>query len=112
MPSKVIISSLRNAVALDIDLSEGHIYWTDIVYDNIQRAMLNGPNNRTVETIIQVDVESPEGIAIDWVGRKLYWTDLLPGKIEVAELDGRNRAVLISENVTRPRAIVVHPKER
>lgn len=112
MLSEVLISSLPNAVALDIDLSEGRIYWTDIVHDNIQRALLGESNNRSLETVIQFNLESPEGIAIDWVGKKLYWTDRLPGKIEVAELDGKNRAVLISEDVYQPRAIVVDPKTR
>ena len=87
------------------------IYWTDIVHDSIQRAKI-GAHNNSFETVIQFNLESPEGIAVDWIGRKLYWTDRSPGKVEVSELDGRNRAVLISENVKRPRAIVVHPKYR
>lgn len=87
------------------------VYWTDINQDKIQRANI-GTHNQSLENVIQYNLESPEGIAVDWIGKKLYWTDRIPGKIEVSELNGRNRAILISENVHRPRAIVVHPKDR
>lgn len=106
-----MINELRNAVAIDIDIVQGIVYWTDVEHDSLQRAKI-GAHNNSFETVIQFNLESPEGIAVDWVGRKIYWTDRYPGKIEVSELDGRNRAVLISENVQRPRAIVVHPKYR
>ena len=109
--SSVLINELPNAVAIDSDIENGMVYWTDIVHDSIQRAKI-GVDNSSFETVIQFNLESPEGIAVDWIGRKLYWTDRSPGKVEVSELDGRNRAVLISVNVKRPRAIVVHPEYR
>jgi hypothetical protein len=96
---------------MDIDIQQGMVYWTDIVHDSIHRAKI-GAHNNSFEIVTQFNLESPEGIAVDWIGRKLYWTDGTPGKIEVSELNGRNRAVLISENVQRPRAIVVHPEYR
>ena len=109
--SRVLINELPNAVAIDIDIEQGMIYWTDIAHDSVQRAKI-GTNNNTFEIVIQFNLESPEGIAIDWIGRKVYWTDRTPGKIEVSELDGRNRAVLVNENIKTPRAIAVHPRYR
>ena len=109
--STVLINDLSNAVAIDIDFEQGMVYWTDIAHDSLQRAKI-GAHNNSFETVIQFNLESPEGIAIDWIGKKLYWTDRSPGKVEVSELDGKNRAVLISKNIQRPRAIVVHPQYR
>lgn len=55
------------------------------------------------------DVHTPDGIAIDWVGRKMYWTDGGFNMIEVAELDGGNRLTLFNMDLQEPRAIVVDP---
>lgn len=49
---------------------------------------------------------------MDWVGRNLYWTDYILETIEVSKLDGTHRTVLISENVTNPRGLVLDPRDR
>ena len=109
--SRVLFNELPNAVAIDFDIEQEMVYWTDIHHDSLHRAKIEAEDN-SYETVIKFNLASPEGIAVDWVGSKLYWTDRTPGKIEVSELDGRNRAVLVSEDVQNPRAIVVHPKYR
>lgn len=53
-----------------------------------------------------------ESLAVDWVGRNLYWTDYVLETIEVSKLDGTHRTVLVSENVTNPRGLVVDPRDR
>lgn len=59
--------------------------------------------------IVDTSLESPAGLAIDWVTNKLYWTDAGTDRIEVANTDGSMRTVLIWENLDRPRDIVVEP---
>lgn len=49
---------------------------------------------------------------MDWVGRNLYWTDYVLETIEVSHLDGTHRTVLVSENVTNPRGLVLDPRNR
>lgn len=51
-----------------------------------------------------------ESIAVDWIGRNLYWTDFILETLEVSRLDGSHRTVLISENVTNPRGLVLDPR--
>lgn len=53
-----------------------------------------------------------ESLAVDWVGRNLYWTDYVLETIEVSKLDGTHRTVLVSENVTNPRGLVLDPRNR
>lgn len=60
--------------------------------------------------IFDSGVTVTESIAVDWVGRNLYWTDYILETIEVAKLDGSHRAVLLSENVTNPRGLVLDPR--
>lgn len=56
------------------------------------------------------DINSPEGLAVDWISRRLYWTDSSKDIIEVASLDNpRQRAVLISKGLVNPRGIAVDP---
>ena len=59
--------------------------------------------------VFLLDLESPEGIAIDHLGRTLFWTDSMKDRIEVASLDGTKRRVLIDTNLVNPRAIIVDP---
>ena len=54
-------------------------------------------------------LESPAGLAIDWVSKKLYWTATGTDRIEVANLDGTQRTVLVWEGLDRPRDILVDP---
>ncbi len=70
--------------------------------------MLKGSNQTT---LISSGLDTPEGMALDWVARKLYWTnDISPSDtIEVSELDGSNRMVLMYGGMDTPNDIVVHP---
>ena len=52
---------------------------------------------------------SPEGVAVDWLGRTIYWTDSGKDTIEVASLTKQYRKTLISEGLDNPRGIAVHP---
>ena len=56
-----------------------------------------------------IGLSSPEGLAVDWVSRTLYFTDSALDRIEVSDLDGNYRKVLISDNLTNPRSIVLEP---
>lgn len=64
------------------------------------------------EQIFDSGVTVTESLAVDWVGRNLYWTDYVLETIEVSKLDGTYRTVLVSENVTNPRALVLDPRDR
>lgn len=54
-------------------------------------------------------LSKPEGIAYDWTAKNIYWTDQGRKVIGVARHDGSYQKVLISVDVAKPRAIVVHP---
>ena len=56
-----------------------------------------------------MEVDQPDGIAVDWVARNIYWTDTGTDRIEVARLNGTSRKVLVSERLYEPRAIVLDP---
>lgn len=61
------------------------------------------------EVLIDEQLHSPEGLAVDWVHRHIYWTDSGSKTISVATVDGRRRRTLFSRDLSEPRAIAVDP---
>lgn len=60
--------------------------------------------------IFFIDIQSPEGLAVDWVARNIFWTDSKKLTIEVANLDTKVRKVLFKrDGIFNPRGIAVHP---
>ena len=61
------------------------------------------------KVIASNSLESPTGLAVDWINEKVYWTDVGTDKIEVSNFDGSQRSVVIWSGMERPRDIVVDP---
>ena len=101
--------NISRPVAVDYDPFEGKIYWTDVHLKLVARAF---PNGSSVEVIAHNNVETPDGLAVDYIGRNLYWTDTGTSKIEVARLDGSSRRSLITSGIESPRAILLDIAER
>lgn len=68
----------------------------------------------TAEQVILIDsqLNSPEGLAIDWVHKNIYWTDSGNKTISVATADGSRRRTLFNRDLSEPRAIAVDPTRR
>ncbi|KAL4225514.1 Low-density lipoprotein receptor-related protein 4 [Mactra antiquata] len=103
-----ILQGLENAIALDFHHEKGYVYWSDVTLDKIKRAYLNGSG---IKEVVAYGLESPGGVAVDWIHNILFWTDSGTSRIEVSNLDGDHRKVLLWENLEKPRAIAVHPGE-
>lgn len=108
------VSHLTNAVALDFDYKNSCIYWSNITPVGSAIKRLCSKKNDTQgsqqkQTLHSSTVQSPDGLAVDWVSGNLYFCDKMKDTIEVSKLDGLYRKVLIRENLQEPRAIVVNP---
>lgn len=111
----IVVVGLLDAIAVDFSYEDGFIFWTDVSVEKIKRISMTGsPDSRKVEDVVSVGLKKPEGLAVDWVGKKLYWTDCRDSdwetnRIEVANFDGSYRKVLFWKNLGLPRAIAVDP---
>ncbi|KRT81543.1 EGF-like domain containing protein [Oryctes borbonicus] len=103
-----LLKGLHNAIALDYHYKKKLIFWSDVSIDVIKRAFINGTNIRDV---IKWGLESPGGVALDWVHDLLFWTDSGTRRIEVSTLNGKERAIIAANDLDKPRAIAVHPGE-
>ncbi|XP_053385857.1 low-density lipoprotein receptor-related protein 2-like [Mercenaria mercenaria] len=102
-----IADDFGNAVAMDILYDENMLYFTDVTAKQIKRMTINGS---VTETVIDHGIKSPEGLAIDWVGRKLYWIDAKRVAMYVSELNGTSVKTLLKKTILRrPRALVLNP---
>ena len=70
------VEQLQDARALDFDFEKSMVYWTDTAKHGkiIRRANIKNKPVK-IETVLSKDLVRPDGIAVDWVGRKIYWTD-------------------------------------
>ena len=102
-----LVPGQRGAIALDYDFESGYIFWTDVINETINRAKMD--ENPKVDVLVKIDLDTPDGIAVDWINKKLYWTDTGTDMIEVSDFNGTKRLELIKTGLEEPRAIVVHP---
>lgn len=133
IPSFITVS-LTAAVLQRLSSSNTAIYWCCRESATAMHAPQGVTLSPSLQVVVDTSLESPAGLAIDWLTNKLYWTDAgekprhvssshsrLPpvdvpvsgfsgtDRIEVSNADGSMRTVLIWENLDRPRDIVVDP---
>uniref|UniRef100_A0A8C1G3G7 Low density lipoprotein receptor-related protein 8, apolipoprotein e receptor n=1 Tax=Cyprinus carpio TaxID=7962 RepID=A0A8C1G3G7_CYPCA len=107
-----VVPTLKNAVALDVDVSTNKMYWCDLYHRKIFSAYINKASDASQQiTLIDTALHSPEGLAMDWVHKNIYWTDSGDKTISVATSDGKKRKVLIDTELGEPRAIAVDPRQ-
>ncbi|XP_057402185.1 low-density lipoprotein receptor-related protein 8 isoform X10 [Balaenoptera acutorostrata] len=105
-----LIPMLKNVVALDVEVATNRIYWCDLSYRKIYSAYMDKASDPTEqEVLIDEQLHSPEGLAVDWVHKHIYWTDSGNKTISVATVDGGRRCTLFSHDLSEPRAIAVDP---
>ncbi|KAI2517199.1 LDL receptor related protein 8, partial [Homo sapiens] len=92
-----LIPMLKNVVALDVEVATNRIYWCDLSYRKIYSAYMDKASDpKEQEVLIDEQLHSPEGLAVDWVHKHIYWTDSGNKTISVATVDGGRRRTLFS----------------
>ncbi|XP_048032997.1 pro-epidermal growth factor [Megalobrama amblycephala] len=94
-------------IAVDYDPVQKRVYFAEKGLKRIERASLDGGFR---EMLFSTGLDSPEGLAVDWVHRKLYWTDRGLSSISRSSLNGLDREIFIDKDIQKPRGIALHPQ--
>ncbi|KAE8285591.1 Pro-epidermal growth factor [Larimichthys crocea] len=100
-------------IALDYDPVQNNVYFASTSQKTIERVDLNTGSR---DILVSDGLDSPEGLAIDWVHRRMYWTDKRKlfwtdigshPAVESASLKGKDRVVIASTNLVSPSGLTV-----
>uniref|UniRef100_A0A8C9SXP4 Low-density lipoprotein receptor-related protein 2 n=1 Tax=Scleropages formosus TaxID=113540 RepID=A0A8C9SXP4_SCLFO len=94
------------AVGVDFHYHLNRVFWTDTIQNKVFSVDMDGSH---MEVVLNVSVDYPENLAVDWVNNKLYVVEGVVNRIDMADLDGKNRVTLIAENLGNPRGLAVDP---
>jgi len=108
--TQAVVDSTRAATFLDFHYSAKQIFWTDSAEKRIYRSKMNsGEFGR--KTVVNGDIGSTDGIAVDWVYNNLYWVNGMKRTISVTNFDGEFQANVVDTDLQKPRSIAVYPKK-
>jgi low-density lipoprotein receptor-related protein 4 len=100
------IDGVHGAVVIDFHYEHNLLFYADVNADAVKR--VNMKNFNDVKTIVSSDLNTPNGIAVDWMADNLYWSDAEHRMIEVSRLDGSNRKTLINQTVPDVRSLIIY----
>uniref|UniRef100_A0A8C0BES2 LDL receptor related protein 2 n=1 Tax=Buteo japonicus TaxID=224669 RepID=A0A8C0BES2_9AVES len=105
---RTLVQSQNRGVAVGVDFHFylHRIFWTDTVQDKVFSINIDGSD---FQEVLNVSVDTPENLAVDWVNNKLYVVETSVNRIDMVNLDGTNRVTLIAENLGNPRGIALDP---
>lgn len=100
------IESIYGAVVVDYHFDKNYLFYADVNADAIKR--INMKNYNDVKTIVSTGLNTPNGIAVDWVADNLYWSDSALKIIEVSRLDGSYRRTLLRTDLDDVRSMILY----
>jgi hypothetical protein len=98
---EILFAGLPEPIDVDLDLENGHIYWTDRGDDTINRAPIEVPAGATASTredreVLIEGVREAIGVTLDLERGKLYFTGGTGGRVGMANLDGSGLVDLLT----------------
>ncbi|MCI4378615.1 hypothetical protein PGIGA_G00218000, partial [Pangasianodon gigas] len=106
--SRVLVHSENRGVVVGVDFHYQlqRVFWTDTIQNKVFSVDMDGSHLRV---ILNVSVDYPENLAVDWVNNKLYVVEASVNRIDMVDFDGNNRVTLIAENLGNPRGLALDP---
>ncbi|XP_041433100.1 low-density lipoprotein receptor-related protein 2 isoform X2 [Xenopus laevis] len=106
--SRILVQSRNRGVAVGVDFhfQLRRVFWTDTVQNKVFSVDIDGSN---VREVLNISIETPENLAVDWVSNKIYVVETSIKRIDMVDLDGQNRITLIAEDLGNPRGIALDP---
>uniref|UniRef100_A0A4W4GV52 Low-density lipoprotein receptor-related protein 2 n=1 Tax=Electrophorus electricus TaxID=8005 RepID=A0A4W4GV52_ELEEL len=105
---RTLIHSQNRGVAVGVDFHYQlqRVFWTDTIQNKVFSVDMDGSH---LQVILNVSVDYPVNLAVDWINNKLYVVEGSVNRIDMVDLDGNNRITLIAENLGNPRGLALDP---
>lgn len=91
------------------------LIWSDVSKEQIMKCTIKENDEKIFEcagdsvVLIDKNISTPDGLAVDWVHGLLFWTDTGLDTISVYDLKTSKRKILFNTSLEEPRAIAVDP---
>ena len=72
--SILLPSAFTNAMAMDFHYGNKKLYVSDVVTKKLYSVDLS-TSSLDIDILLDVGLDVPEGLAVDWINNNLYWTD-------------------------------------
>ncbi|XP_076114482.1 low-density lipoprotein receptor-like isoform X1 [Mytilus galloprovincialis] len=105
---ETLVDGLSRPVSVDF-YKDKYVYWSDVSIQQIARSEIKDGMMIKKQVIVKEDIDTPDGIAIDWIHDHLYWTDTGLNNIQVSNLEGDKKATIIDNDLDEPRGIALDP---
>ncbi|CAL4129068.1 unnamed protein product, partial [Meganyctiphanes norvegica] len=110
-----IVSKEAKIIGLDFDARKEYIYYS--IFNSVNKTR-TGPgviyrvkrNGTARQSLLASQNSTFEGLALDWASSNLYYIDSPKGTLNVLYTEDSSNHKVLLNNLSRPRAIVVHPK--
>ncbi|KAI2660889.1 Low-density lipoprotein receptor-related protein 2 [Labeo rohita] len=106
--ARTLVESQNRGVAVGVDFHYQlqRVFWTDTIQNKVFSVDMDGSR---LQVVLNVSVDYPENLAVDWVNNKLYVVEASVNRIDMVDLDGSNRVTLIAEHLGNPRGLALDP---
>nr|XP_008195317.2 PREDICTED: LOW QUALITY PROTEIN: prolow-density lipoprotein receptor-related protein 1 [Tribolium castaneum] len=100
-----------NPLSIVLDPGRGVMYWADwsSIYPNKGRIHVVNMDGKNLKDFVEVNIDWPSGLTIDFVEKRLYWSDRHLRKIESVDFNGVNRRVELAKVMETPFGLALGP---
>lgn len=101
----VLFDRIDRPRALALDSIHGYMFWTQ--WGKSAGIYLAGLDASGKETLVNMNIEWPNGLTFDTIKSRVYWCDAKLDKIEYYDMVNKSRHLLLEDNIFHPYSISV-----
>lgn len=100
-----------NPFSIVVDPSRGVMYWAEwsSIFPNKGRIHVVDMDGKNLKDFVEVNIDWPSGLTLDFVEKRLYWCDRHLRKIESVDFNGGNRRVELAKGMETPFGLALGP---
>nr|AHL26192.1 vitellogenin receptor [Pandalus japonicus] len=100
----VLLEDLPSPRAIQLDIRNRIMFWTDLSRLRIEKASMDGSHRRV---LVSTGLGIPNGLAIDQPAKRVYWMDATHSKVEYVDYYGADRKHLPDGSVSHPFSMAI-----